>query len=175
MSGIKKKSKIHIEGDILKVPFVEGYHTYARALHYSDYAFYDCKTANTENKSAEEVIQSKIIFTAHVNDNAFGKDGWEVIGNLPLENNLERFAARYFIPAATNETNITFYKMHKQEIQQAIEKDWIGDGRMQMGGIYDPSHIRERLQSYYENGRYVGNQVYMNAFYRDCKLMGIEL
>lgn len=175
MAAIKKKNKAPIEGDILKVPFMEGYHTYARFLHYGDYAFYGCKTPNTESKSPEEIIQSEILFTAHVNDNAFKKDGWEVVGNIPLESHLERFAARYFIPAATNETNITFYKVYRQEILQAIEKDWIGDGKMQMGGIYDPIHIQDRLIAYYTKQKYEDNESSINFFYRDCKFMGIEL
>lgn len=171
----KKKYKKHVEGDIVKVNFTEGYHTYARMLHYGDYAFYDCRTPNSESKSLNEIIQSKILFTAHVNDNAFKEDGWEVIGNLPLEKHLKNFTARYFNPIATNPTNISFYKVYKQEILEAIEKDWIGDVKIQMDGTHDPIHINERLTAYYDKKRYIANDYEIQSFYDDCKFMNIEL
>lgn len=171
----KKKYKEPVEGDIIKVPFMEGYHTYARILHYGDYALYDCRTPNGESKSLDEIIQSKILFTAHVDVFAVKEDGWEVIGNIPLEKHLERFYARYFMPAASNDTNISFYKVYKQEILEAIEKDWIGDGKMQMGGIYGAIHIHERLSDYYEKRNYIDNKASMNTFYEICKFRNIEL
>jgi hypothetical protein len=151
-----KKQITVIPGDIIRLPLPEGLHTYARILIDDSYAFYDAKT-KAEISNLEEIISKPILFMANVNVFALKEAGWKIIGNIPLEGSLKKFYPRYFTPAHTNSANIGFYEVYKDEIEQAIKNEWIGAGKLQMGGTHSSVNIEERIMDYYNGRRNIDN------------------
>ncbi len=145
------KKKIEAKpGDIIKIPLPDGSHTYARILVDDSYAFYDCKTME-DITDFEIILKKSILFCAVVDIFAIKERSWTIIGNRPLEGKLKDFYPRYFMPAPTNEANIGFYEVYKDEIEDAIKKDWVvGDSKTQLGGINGREHIEPRIMAYYE-------------------------
>lgn len=132
-------------GDIIKIPFSNGTHTYGRILIEGSYAIYDCPSS-FDRDDYDNIIKSDILFTAHVNIFAIKEGYWKVIKNIPLEDKLKNFYPRYFNPAPTNPVNFNFYEVYKDEIEGAIKKDWIKTGKIQLDGIYGRVHIEKRIE-----------------------------
>lgn len=145
-----KRRKETVPGDLVKIPFREGLHTYARVLIERSYLIYDC-TSTTDRDDYENIIQSDMLFIAHVNIWGVKKGCWTIVANIPLEDNLKDFYPNYFNPAPTSPDDVEFYKLHKDEIEAAIKKDWIKTA-IQINGTHDLVHIESRINDYY-NGK----------------------
>lgn len=152
----KKNLKLEA-GDIIKIPFKKGWHTYARILVDGSYAIYDCPS-NVERSDFEEILKSAILFMARVDIFGIKEGYWDIVSNISLEGKLKGFYPRYFNPAPQNAENVTFYKVNKDEIEDAIKLDWIKTGNMQIDGIHDRIHIEERINDYYESKKNEGNR-----------------
>jgi hypothetical protein len=166
------KKKINAKpGDIVKVPLPDGTHTYARILIDDTYAFYDAKTKE-DIIDLGKIIQKPILFMAWVDVFGLREGWWTIIGNLPLEGKLKDFYPRYFNSSPTDITYLNFYEVYKDEIEEAIKKDWIGDGKTQMGGLHGRVHIESRIMDYYEGHRNAGNRAVILVF---KKMFGLPL
>ncbi len=135
-------------GDLIKVPFKEGAHTYARILVEGSCAFYDCYST-TEREDYETIITSDILFVTHVFISTINAGNWSKLTNIPLDEELKAFYPRYFNAAPQNRENVNFYEVYKTEIEDAIVKDWIKTGRIQLDGVPQHFHIETRLKDYY--------------------------
>lgn len=144
-------------GDLIKIPFKEGYHTYGRILVEGSCAFYDCSSTIDRN-DFETIIASDILFVTHVFISTINEGNWTVVTNIPLDENLSKYYPRYFNPAPQSIENINFYDIYKNEIEDAIEKDWIKTGRIQLDGVHKHFHIAARIRDYYNGKRNEGNR-----------------
>ena len=144
-------------GDLIEVPFKEGVHTYGRILVEGSCAFYDC-SSTTDRTDYETIIASEILFITHVFISTIKDGNWKIITNIPLDENLKLFYPRYFNPAPQNKENVNFYEVYKKEIEDAIEKDWIKTGRIQLDGVPQYFHIEARISDYYDGKRNEGNK-----------------
>ena len=129
------KRKRAIPGDLLKIPFKEGLHTYARILVEGSYMIYDC-SSREERSDYEKIIKSETLFIVRENGYAVSKGYWPVVANIPLDKGLENFHPRYFNPAPTNGDDVAFYELNKEEIEDAIKKDWIKTS-IHLNGTHD--------------------------------------
>lgn len=127
-------------------------HTYARILIDESYAIYDRRTL-IDIDDLDIILQSPILFSAIVDIFGIIEIWWTIIGNIPLEGNLKYFYPRYFTTAPTNPSNVGFYEIYTTEIEEGITNDWIGNGKLQMGGVYGRVHIEERIMDYYQGNR----------------------
>ena len=160
------KKKINVQaGDLIKVPFKEKLHTYARVLIEGSYAFYDCPSTADRN-DFEVIIQSGILFTARVDIFAVQEGFWTIVANIPLEDRLKNFYPLYFNPAPTNPVNKGFYEVYKDEIENAIKKDWVKTGRLQLDGIHGNVHVESRIRDYYDGKINEGNKANIEIFKR---------
>lgn len=150
-------------GDLIKIPYKEGMHTYGRIIVEGSYAIYDCPSA-IENNDYENIINSDILFIARVDVFAIKESYWTVVKNIPLEERLKNFYPRYFNPVPTNSANVNFYEAYKSEIEEAIKKDWIKTGRMQLDGIHGRVHVESRINDYYESKRNKYNKANIEVF-----------
>ncbi|MBO9205247.1 MULTISPECIES: Imm26 family immunity protein [Niastella] len=144
-------------GDLIKIPFKEGWHTYGRVLIDESFAFYDCPSKD-ERIDYDNIIKCDILFTAHVNFSTIKSGYWTKILNIPLEGKLENFYPRYFTPSPTSVENLNFYEVYKEEIEDAIKKDWIKTGKIQLAGTHDRIHVESRINDYYNGVRNVHNE-----------------
>jgi Immunity protein 26 len=163
---MKTKNKI---GDLIKVPIGNNMHTYARIIVDNSYAFYDCRTS-LEIKDFSIILNSEILFFCYVYHLSIEQGGWEKIINLPLEKSLENFYPRYFNPSPTRVENINFYNVYKDEIENAISKDWIKTGKIQLDGIYNFEHVIARINDYYNGNLNENNTNLINSFKKLAKL-----
>lgn len=158
-------------GAIVKIPLPDGTHTYARILIDDTYAFYDAKTT-VDISGLESIIQKPILFMAWVDIFGLQEGWWTIVGNIPLEGKLKNFYPRYFNASPTDESNVNFYEIYMDEIEDAIEKDWIGDGKTQLGGLHGRVHIESRIMDYFEGRRNIHNK---NAIWVFKKSLGLPL
>ena len=172
--AIMTKSKKEKIGDLIKVPFRQDVWIYARILIEGSYAFYDC-LSTIDCTDYEEITKSDILFIAHVEIFAIKEGHWTVVTNIPLEEMLTNFYPRYFNPAPMNKENVNFYEVYKDEIEEAIKKDWIRTGRIQLDGIYGRVHVEERVNDYYNGKRNEGNRTNIWFFKKYIGLTTDEL
>ena len=147
-----KKSIRKKPGDLVLIPYCEGFHTYARILIEGSYAFYDA-SSKTERTDYSEIIKSDILFVATVDIFGLKEGYWKIVTNIPLEENLKNFYPRYFNPDPSNFTNLNFYEVYQTEIDNAIEKYWIRTGKNKLAGMHARVHIESRLRDYYNHKR----------------------
>jgi hypothetical protein len=127
------------------------------------YAFYDCPLT-TDRKDFESIINSDILFICKVDIFAV-KDGvWSIITNIPLDNNLQTFYPRYFNPLPFNPVNLNFYNVYKDDIEEAIRKDWIKTGKLNLDGIYGSEHVTKRINDYYDGKTNEANTAHVVLF-----------
>ena len=144
-------------GDFIKIPFNEGIHTYGRILVEGSCAIYDCYST-TDRKDYDTVIGNKILFVTHVFISTINDGNWTIVKNILLDQALEGYYPRYFNPAPQNKENLNFYEVYKNEIEDAIAKDWIKTGRIQLDGVHQYFHIEQRIRDYYAGKRNEGNK-----------------
>lgn len=145
----KSKMRRLNAGDLIKVAFKEGVHTYARVLVEGSCAFYDC-ASTVDREDYDSIIASEVLFVTHVFMKTVKEGNWIILINIPLDQDLNAFYPRYFNPAPQNRENVNFYEVYKTEIEDAIEKDWIKTGRIQLDGVAQHFHIEKRIRDYYD-------------------------
>lgn len=158
-------------GDLIKIPLPDGTHTYARILIDGSYALYDAKIKE-EVSDLYSIVQKPILFIAKVDVFGLKEGKWTIIGNIPLDEKLSNFYPKYFNPLPTTLEYINFYESNRDEIEEAIKKDWIGFNSIQIDGIHGSIHIEKRLMDYYEGKRNVHNR---NAIFSFKKILGLPL
>ena len=168
-----KSKRVQI-GDLIKVPFRQDVWIYARILIEGSCAFYDC-SSTTDRTDFEEIIKNDILFIAHVDFFAIKEGYWTIVTNIPLEERLAKFYPRYFNPAPMNPENVNFYEVYKDQIDEAIGKDWIKTGRIQLDGIYGQLHIQARIDNYYDGKRNEDNRANIWFFKKHLGLTTEEL
>lgn len=157
-------------GDLIKIPYKQGWHTYGRLLVDKSYAIYDCPSEE-DRKDYNNIIQSDILFTAQVDVFAVKEGYWKKIVNIPLEDKLKNFYPRYFNPSPTSMESRNFYEVYKDEIEDAIRKDWIKTGKIQLAGIHGRIHIESRINDYYNGIRNEYNERNITLFKKMCGLI----
>jgi hypothetical protein len=150
-------------GDLLEIPFKDSMHTYGRILIEGSCAIYDCPS--TSNLDPYKVIaDSDILFVAQIDAFVFVDTKWKLIGNIPLEGNLKNYYPRYFNPNPTSPESLNFYEVYKDEIDNAIQNDWIKTGKTQLGGIHGAIHLVGRILDYYGGRRNEFNVANISLF-----------
>jgi hypothetical protein len=81
-------------GAILKISLGNGYHSYARILDKSSYAFYDVMTKD-DIQSMDEIVSKPIIFIIAVYNDVVTSGHWLKIGKVPLEASLQTLPLKY--------------------------------------------------------------------------------
>ncbi|QEC53035.1 immunity protein 26 of polymorphic toxin system [Anseongella ginsenosidimutans] len=143
---IKKQKPV--PGDIVKVKIDESMHTYARILNYTDFAFYDALTSE-DIKAVEEIVSKPILFKAIVNDRGVEDGLWPIIGNVPLEDSLMN--STYYLPDIVDPSH--FRIRENVKIREASREECVG---LEVGVIWDPIHIEQRLKDHYEGNENIG-------------------
>ncbi|HRG45727.1 MAG TPA: Imm26 family immunity protein [Leptospiraceae bacterium] len=81
-------------GAFIKIPLEKGYHTYARILKATAFAFYDSLTKE-DITDLQNIAHSPILFIASVYNDAITNGHWLKIGKLPLETHLLTLPPQY--------------------------------------------------------------------------------
>jgi hypothetical protein len=137
---MKKKQK-EIPGSIFKVVFDPPYFTYGRILNFSVFAFYDFRIAH-EIDNLEDIVASDILFRSLVNSEGVEYGRWQIIGHLPLDENLQH--SKYWIEDL-GDNRCTIVTDGNYNYNRPIE-DAFG---LEHGGIWDPTFVEERLRDHY--------------------------
>ena len=151
---MKKKYK-EKEGDLIRIPISTTQHVYGRVLIDGTCAIYDFKS-DKEEDNYDEVLNAPVLFTAWIHYYAINEANWKFVKNIPLEGALKGFWPRYF-NTGVGDDRLGFYKVYKAEIEDAIKKDWIKTGKIQLDGIYHPNHLIDRINDYYDGIRHLQN------------------
>jgi hypothetical protein len=168
-----KKIRVLKEGDLIKIPFKEGAHTYGRILVEGSCAVYDCYST-TERKDYETITTCEILFITHVFASTVNEGSWTRITNIPLDESLKKYYPRYFNPTPQNQEIINFYGIYKAEIEEAIKKDWIKTGRIQLDGVPKHFHVETRISDYYAGKRHEGNKAIIWMFKKYLGLTSLD-
>lgn len=137
----EKKRQREKEGQFVKVPITDSYHTYARIIAQKFYAFYDCRTK--EEISINEISRCPVLFTLVVHRKAVTSGRWKVVGILPLE---ERFkdTPPLFMQDIINPKVLHIYK--DGEMIPATFEECKG---LECFAVWESWHVEERLKNYY--------------------------
>lgn len=129
-------------GDVVKIEIGDGHSSFARVLNYSELAFYDGKY---QSQPALCVIaELPVSFIIPVMNFWSKTDGWEIIGNLPLEPELLE-EPTYFKQDAITGT-LCLYLPH-QDIEVPCTRDQVEN--LERAAVWDPEHIEDRLKDHY--------------------------
>jgi hypothetical protein len=104
------------------------------------------------------------LFITHVSISTFNAGNWAIVINIPLEKILIQFYPRYFNPVPQDKESLNFYEVYRDQIEGAIEKDWIKTGRIQLDGVPANFHIEARINDYYVGKRHEGNKAIIWLF-----------
>jgi hypothetical protein len=140
--NVMKKIK-RIPGQIVKIPLIEGYHSYCRVLKSTSYAFYDIKTKE-ELSDLQKIINHPILFITSVNSYAITDGLWKIIGSLPLEKQFDTLPPRYIQDPIQADKFWIVYEDGKQ-----IESNYIECMSLEKEAMWQPHLIEKRLSNYF--------------------------
>lgn len=139
------KRKVNI-GDIVKVPFDNGYFTYAQFLTDTMYSFYDCKRLEDTDVICS-ILNRKVLFTVSVDNSAVSNDGWSIIGSCEIPDHSKENPSLFQEEIALSGKKPT-YLIYKDGIsRRAKRKECIG---LEYFFVWDAKSIEERLRDHYE-------------------------
>lgn len=139
----EKKVKQHrTVGSVVKIPLEEGYHTYARILPGTSFAFYDQRTKE-EMEDLSKIISSPILFIISVQNFAITRGRWLKIGKIPLEESLFTEPPRFVQDALDPEQ---FEIVEDGERRKAKMEECIGLERL---SVWQPAAVERRLIEHY--------------------------
>ena len=142
----EKKVKQHRTiGSIIKVPLNEDYHTYARILPGTSFAFYDHRTTD-EIEDLTKIISSPILFIISVQNYAITRGRWLKIGKIPLEESLLKEPPRFVQDALNPEI---FEIVENGNRRKATIEECMGLERL---SVWQPAAVEKRLIEHY-NGK----------------------
>jgi hypothetical protein len=131
-------------GAIVKVDLGNGYHSYARILDKSNFAFYDIMT-NEEILDFEVIISKPILFIIAVYDDVITKGHWLKIGKLPLDKSLLNLPFK-FIQDMQNPEHVELYNPNSGEIRKASKKEIEG---LECAAVWEANHVEERIRDHF--------------------------
>ncbi len=131
-------------GSFVKVPLDSEYHTYARILEDTCFAFYDYKTKNDEDNLVN-ILNSNILFIIPVYDSAVKNGRWKKIGTIALEEQLQGLPL-FFMQDDLDPNKFSIYE--KGEIRPATKEECEG---LECAAVWEAEHVEERLRDHYAN------------------------
>ncbi|MFP4287600.1 MAG: immunity 26/phosphotriesterase HocA family protein [Candidatus Izemoplasmataceae bacterium] len=132
-------------GAIIKIDLGDGYHSYARILNKSNYAFYDIRVKE-DISDLNTIAKKPILFTLAVYDDVVTKGRWLKIGKLPLEENLQLLPMK-FIQDAQNPERFELYDSNTGETKSASKEECKD---LECAAVWEASHVEERIRDHYE-------------------------
>ena len=138
---IPKKRQRRKEGDLLRIPIDQTWHTYARVLRTPLLAFYDARTDG--DLKPEEIIRRPILFKLWVMHRATTSGRWRRVAHVPLE------------PELLEEP--TFFKQdplkpNKFSLYRGTDEIPATRGQcegLERAAVWEPENVEERLRDHY--------------------------
>lgn len=130
-------------GTILKIPFDDTVHTYARVLRHPFIAVYDCKTSE-DVTSLEEIIAKEILFVVAVMDRAVTGGRWKAVGALPLKDG-EIPIPDQFMQDMFNPNNCQIIDSSGNVREATIEEC---EG-LERAAVWEAEHVEDRIRDHY--------------------------
>ena len=137
-----KKQRI-IVGSIAKIDLGNGYHSYARILEKSSCAVYAIKTK--EELNLKTIITSPILFIVAVFDFIIKDREWEIIGKIPLEDELKVLPME-FIQDDFDSEDISLYNPNSGEITPSSKEKCQG---LERASVWDGPHVVDRINDHF--------------------------
>lgn len=135
------KKKIPMQsGDIVKIDLGDDSFCFGRVLEEPHIAFYDLKAIVAPD--IQTIVALPILFIVWVMNNAVTSGRWPIIGNLPLDSELEG-SPKFFKQDPINKT-FSIYHRGQETSATLAECE-----KLERAAVWDPSHIEDRLHDYY--------------------------
>lgn len=153
---INKKIKLS-QGDVFIFNLEEHSYAYGRILNDKFLAIYLFQTANNKIP-IEEIILKEIGFIVRFQEDGFYSRKWKVIGNLPLDDKLQRPVYFFDQGVGSTKCNVTSiwdteYNPKVYEEKDCKNMDW-GPFGIEQGSAYFSKDIIERLTAKLNNTPY---------------------
>ncbi|MDN3649150.1 immunity 26/phosphotriesterase HocA family protein [Reinekea marina] len=118
----------------------DGSLSFGRVLNEPLMAFYDCKSENVLD--VNDVISRPILFRIWVMNNAIESGRWQVLGNIPLDLELEETPRFFKQNSLSKKLSIYF----EGEETPATKEECQG---LERAAVWDPEHVEDRLRDYF--------------------------
>jgi hypothetical protein len=162
MSNRKKIKYRDIKaGDIFKVPFDSPYFTYARQLTDAALAIYDIKAIEDIRDIDQQIIAWPILFIVCGGLDGILEGKWEKVGNLPLEERLQRnplFYSKQYYRESLDSPVIEYYRIYDNGTYRHSTPEEIEN--LEYGFIWNSPQIEERIRNHYKGIKYELPDVY---------------
>lgn len=149
--------RIEKTGDIVKIPFDNGFFTYAQVLTDSLFAFYDSKTTY-ELQNICDVLNRPKLFTISVHASAVRAGSWKVVGKCELPEDSKTphlFYKNKIMPIG----HPPQYEIYQDGVMRdAMKKECIG---LEYLFVWTRDKVEERLRDHY-----AGRQNFQANYYR---------
>jgi hypothetical protein len=138
------KKDIH-SGDIVKIPFDKGWHTYARRVKGFLIAVYDCRSEN-EIENMDVIISKPTLFFTYVYKYAFKRNGkWQKVGRVLLREG-ELLPPDQFIQDIANSQDCVLLSFNGRR-KKVTPIDCIG---LERASVWTPEQVEMRLKDFYD-------------------------
>lgn len=130
-------------GDIVRIDFDGGLHTYGQILAVPYVAVYDLPTADDVTDMAD-VVSQPILFIVAVYDRALGPKGWPVVGKAP-DGSPDVPVPEYFMQDRFNPQNCKIIDVDGN-MRRVAPHECEG---LERAAVWEAEHIAERLRDHY--------------------------
>ena len=129
------------EGDVVQIPLGNREWGFGRVLEDPLIAVYDLRS--TDSLPLEEIQSAPVLFKIWVMNHAIKEGRWEVIGNAPLEPDLEEEVRFHKVDSITGA--LTIYWGDNNEVPASPE-DCEG---LERAAVWEPEHVEERINDHF--------------------------
>jgi len=136
-----KNEKYWTPGNVVEIPMTGGKWCYGVVLSSPLIGFLNVRSDS--RLTVEKVSDCTILFRIWVMKYAIGKNGWQIIGQLSLTDDMKQEPWFFKKDAITGK--LTKYR-HPEEVPASPEEC----RRLECAAVWDPSHVESRLNDHFD-------------------------
>jgi hypothetical protein len=140
--------KRRLVGQVVKIDLKDGTCCFARALERPLFAFYDKQFRINDNPSVEEICALPILFKLWVMTYAITDEIWQVIGRLPLTEELKEIP-KFFKQDAMNDELCIYQSIPELAPSYSYSATYAEVQGLERAAVWSPHHVEDRLRDHY--------------------------
>jgi Immunity protein 26 len=140
--------KRRLVGQVVKIDLKDGTCCFARVLKRPLFAFYGKLYGLNDNPSIDEICNLSIIFKIDVTSYAITDEIWQVIGRLPLTEELKEIP-KFFKQDAMNDELFIYHEITELAPHYEIPATLSEIDGLERAAVWSPHHVEDRLRDHY--------------------------
>jgi hypothetical protein len=140
--------KRRLEGQVVKIDLKDGTCCFARVLKRPLFAFYGKLYNINDSPSLDEICILPIIFKIDVMTYAISREIWQVIGRVPLTDDLKEIP-KFFKQDMMSDELFIYHEIPELAPSYQVQATYAEIQGLECAAVWDPEYVEERLRDHF--------------------------